>query len=68
MSTFTDALAALTPDELRDLVRTRPDAFFPTPPSPGALATRLALPGSIRQPGPPHPADLGGDHPRGVRQ
>lgn len=47
MSTFTDALAALTPDELRDLVRTRPDAFFPTPPSPGALATRLALPGSV---------------------
>lgn len=47
MSTFTDALAALTPDELRALVRTRPDAFFPTPPSPGALATRLALPGSV---------------------
>lgn len=47
MSTFTDALAALSPDELRDLVRTRPDAFFPTPPSSGALATRLALPGSV---------------------
>ena len=47
MSTFTDALAALTPDELRGLVRTRPDAFFPAPPSPGALATRLALPGSV---------------------
>ena len=47
MSTFTDALAQLSPDELRALVRTRPDAFFPTPPSAGALATRLTLPGSV---------------------
>lgn len=47
MSTFTDALAQLSPDDLRALVRTRPDAFFPTPPSAGALATRLTLPGSV---------------------
>lgn len=36
-----------TDEELRSLIRTRPDAFFPTPPTQGALATRLALPGSV---------------------
>ena len=46
MSTFPEYLRQLDSDELRALVGARPDAFFPTPPSAGSLATRLALPGS----------------------
>ena len=44
---FQHALAQLSDGELRQLIRTRPDAFFPTPPSAASLATRLALPGSV---------------------
>lgn len=44
---FQHALAQLSDEELRRLIRTRPDAFFPTPPSAASLATRLALPGSV---------------------
>ncbi|QYH20098.1 hypothetical protein JKI95_03590 [Corynebacterium aquatimens] len=47
MSTFQDALAGLTDEQLRTLITTRPDAFFPIPPSIGALASRLALPASM---------------------
>ncbi|GAA1171843.1 hypothetical protein CGLAUT_03400 [Corynebacterium glaucum] len=47
MSTFTQALTELTEEELRLLIDARPDAFLPTPPSLGSLATRLALPGSV---------------------
>ena len=46
MSTFPEILQSLSDDQLRLLIRTRPDAFFPTPPSAGSLATRLGLPGS----------------------
>ncbi|MDK8880420.1 helicase-associated domain-containing protein [Corynebacterium sp. MSK008] len=46
MSTFPEFLQSLSDDQLRLLIRTRPDAFFPTPPSAGSLATRLGLPGS----------------------
>ena len=46
MSTFPEFLQSLSDDQLRLLIRTRPDAFFPTPPSVGSLATRLGLPGS----------------------
>lgn len=46
MSTFPEYLRQLDSDELRALVGARPDAFFPTPPNAGSLATRLALPGS----------------------
>ena len=46
MSTFPELLQSLSDDQLRLLIRTRPDAFFPTPPSVGSLATRLGLPGS----------------------
>ena len=46
MSTFPEILQSLSDDQLRLLIRTRPDAFFPTPPSVGSLATRLGLPGS----------------------
>ena len=46
MSTFPEFLLSLSDDQLRLLIRTRPDAFFPTPPSAGSLATRLGLPGS----------------------
>jgi len=46
MSTFPEFLQSLGDDQLRLLIRTRPDAFFPTPPSVGSLATRLGLPGS----------------------
>lgn len=34
----------MSDDELRVLINARPDAFFPTPPSAGSLATRLSLP------------------------
>ncbi|MCP1388386.1 helicase-associated domain-containing protein [Corynebacterium sp. TA-R-1] len=46
MSTFQDALAQSSDAQLRALIATRPDAFFPTPPSTASLATRLSLPGS----------------------
>ena len=46
MSTFPEFLHSLDDDQLRTLIRSRPDAFFPTPPTPGSLATRLSLPGS----------------------
>ena len=46
MSTFPEYLHSLDDDQLRALIRSRPDAFFPTPPSTGSLATRLSLPGS----------------------
>lgn len=46
MSTFPEFLQSLSDDQLRLLIRTRPDAFFPAPPSAGSLATRLGLPGS----------------------
>ena len=46
MSTFPEYLHSLDDDQLRALIRSRPDAFFPTPPSSGSLATRLSLPGS----------------------
>ena len=46
MSTFPEFLQSLGDDQLRLLIRTRPDAFFPAPPSAGSLATRLGLPGS----------------------
>lgn len=46
MSTFPEYLHSLGDDQLRALIRSRPDAFFPTPPSSGSLATRLSLPGS----------------------
>ncbi|AQQ14653.1 hypothetical protein CGLAU_03365 [Corynebacterium glaucum] len=47
MSTFTQALTELSEEELKLLIDARPDAFFPTPPSLGSLATRLSLPGSV---------------------
>lgn len=47
MSTFADALSSFNDQELRKLIAHRPDAFFPTPPSVGALATRLGLAGSV---------------------
>ncbi|WP_342319258.1 helicase-associated domain-containing protein [Corynebacterium mayonis] len=47
MSDFLTALAEMTQDELRELVRARPDATFPIPPSLSSLATRLALPASL---------------------
>lgn len=47
MATFADALSTLSDTELRTLIMHRPDAFFPTPPSVGALATRLGLAGSV---------------------
>ena len=47
MATFADALSTLSDTELRTLIAHRPDAFFPTPPSVGALATRLGLAGSV---------------------
>lgn len=47
MSALLSALSAMSDDELRTLIRSRPDATFPTPPSLASLATRLALPGSI---------------------
>ena len=46
MTTFSEALADYTDDELRTLIFLRPDAFYPAPPSIASLATRLALPGS----------------------
>lgn len=46
MSTFPEFLHSLSDDQLRTLIQSRPDAFFPTPPSAGSLATRLSLPGS----------------------
>lgn len=46
MTTFSESLAQLSPDELRALISARPDAFFPAPPSVASLATRLTLPGS----------------------
>lgn len=46
MTTFPEALADFTDDELRTLISLRPDAFYPAPPSVASLATRLALPGS----------------------
>ncbi len=46
MLSFTEALRGFTSDELHALIQARPDAFFPTPPTTGSLATRLALPGS----------------------
>ena len=46
MSTFPEYLHSLDDDQLRALIRSRPDSFFPTPPSTGSLATRLSLPGS----------------------
>lgn len=46
MLSFTEALGAMDDDELHALIQARPDAFFPTPPTTGSLATRLALPGS----------------------
>ena len=36
-----------TEDQLRALIRTRPDAFFPLPPTQASLRTRLGLPGSV---------------------
>ncbi|MBC3179885.1 helicase-associated domain-containing protein [Corynebacterium lujinxingii] len=47
MSTFPEFLRSLNDDPLRALINSRPDAFFPTPPSVGSLATRLGLPGSV---------------------
>lgn len=49
MATFPESLQQLTDDELRALIHGRPDAFFPTPPSFGTLATRLALPMSAQR-------------------
>ena len=46
MSTFPKFLSSLDDDALHALIEARPDAFFPTPPSVGSLATRLGLPGS----------------------
>ena len=46
MSTFPEFLHSLDDAQLRALIRSRPDAFFPTPPTTGSLATRLSLPGS----------------------
>ncbi|SDS34246.1 helicase-associated domain-containing protein [Corynebacterium timonense] len=47
MDTLISSLAALSDHELRTLIRARPDATFPTPPSLAALASRLALPASL---------------------
>lgn len=41
MSDFANALTNLSPDALRRIIATRPDAFFPPPPSLASLATRL---------------------------
>lgn len=46
MITFQEALRTLRPEQLRELIYLRPDAFYPTPPSWGSLGTRLALAGS----------------------
>lgn len=46
MATFSEALSTLDRAQLRALIRTRPDAFFPTPPTRASLATRLSLPAS----------------------
>ena len=46
MTTFPEALADFTDEELRTLILLRPEAFYPAPPSIASLATRLALPGS----------------------
>lgn len=46
MTTFQEALRTLHPEQLRELIYLRPDAFYPTPPSWGSLGTRLALAGS----------------------
>lgn len=46
MTTFQEALRTLRPEQLRELIRLRPDAFYPTPPSWGSLGTRLSLAGS----------------------
>lgn len=47
MNVLHSALTAMPDEQLRAIIRNRPDATFPPPPTLGALATRLALPGSI---------------------
>lgn len=44
---FAQFLAQFDEDQLRLLIRTRPDAFYPTPASVASLATRLSLPASV---------------------
>lgn len=46
MTTFQEALRTMRPEQLRELIYLRPDAFYPTPPSWGSLGTRLSLAGS----------------------
>nr|VDG62658.1 Uncharacterised protein [Streptococcus thermophilus] len=46
MTSFSQWLDTLDTSGLKALTRTRPDAFFPPPPTVGSLATRLALPSS----------------------
>ncbi|AWB85016.1 hypothetical protein C3E79_03195 [Corynebacterium liangguodongii] len=47
MSVMYSALGEMSEGELRRIIAHRPDVAYPTPPSLAALATRLALPGSI---------------------
>ncbi len=49
MTTFPESLQAMGDEELRVLIDARPDAFFPTPPTFGTLATRLSLPMSAQR-------------------
>ncbi|WP_165164483.1 helicase-associated domain-containing protein [Corynebacterium qintianiae] len=47
LSTLLSALSEMGDAELRELIRVRPNATFPAPPSLASLATRLTLPGSV---------------------